>query len=65
MMALRGVLAMLFGLAGLLSMLLGILLIVIPAAGILGLVWLIGAYALAYGVLLIIRAFQFRMAATA
>lgn len=52
------------GLAGILSVLLGVLLIAIPAAGILGLVWLIGAYALAYGVLLIIRAFQFRTAAT-
>lgn len=52
------------GLAGILSVLLGILLIIIPAAGILSLVWLIGAYALAYGILLIIRAFQFRTAAT-
>lgn len=52
-------------LAGILSVLLGILLITIPAAGILGLVWLIGAYALAYGVLLVIRAFQSRTAAPA
>src|ERR1700686_603030 len=49
-------------LAGILSILFGVLLIVLPGAGILGLVWLIGAYALVYGIVLIIRAFQFRTA---
>jgi uncharacterized membrane protein HdeD (DUF308 family) len=52
-------------LAGLFSVLLGVFLIVRPGAGILSLVWLIGIYALAHGVLLIIRAFQFRTAGTA
>ncbi len=51
-------------LAGILSILFGVLLVVLPGAGILGLVWLIGAYALAYGIVLIIRAFQFRTAGT-
>jgi uncharacterized membrane protein HdeD (DUF308 family) len=47
-------------LAGILSVLLGVLLAVQPRAGLLSLVWLIGAYAIVFGVLLIIRAFQFR-----
>jgi uncharacterized membrane protein HdeD (DUF308 family) len=52
------------GLAGILSVLLGVFLILQPVAGLFGLVWLIGVYALAYGILLIIRAFQFRRVAT-
>ena len=51
-------------LAGILSVVLGVLLIIRPGAGLLSLVWLIGVYALAFGVLLIISAFQFRTAAT-
>ena len=47
-------------LAGVLSVLFGMLLIFLPAAGILGLIWLIGVYALVFGVALIIRAFQYR-----
>jgi len=47
-------------LAGMLSILLGVFLAVHPVAGLLSLVWLIGTYALIFGVLLIIRAFQFR-----
>src|ERR671921_1059528 len=48
-------------LGGALSVLFGVLLIVIPApAGILSLVWLIGAYAVAFGVLLLILAFRLR-----
>ena len=47
-------------LAGILSVLLGVLLAALPRAGLLSLVWLIGAYAIVFGVLLIIRAFQFR-----
>ena len=51
--------------AGILSILLGILLAIQPASGILAVVWIIGIYAIVFGVLLIIRAFQFRSAATA
>lgn len=53
-------------LAGVLSVLFGVLLIFLPAAaGILSLIWLIGVYALVFGVVLIIRAFQYRSAGTA
>jgi uncharacterized membrane protein HdeD (DUF308 family) len=49
------------GLSGVLSVLFGILLVVIPApAGLLSLVWLIGAYAVAFGVLLLVLAFRVR-----
>jgi uncharacterized membrane protein HdeD (DUF308 family) len=49
------------GLSGALSVLFGILLVVIPApAGLLSLVWLIGAYALAFGVLVVVLAFRVR-----
>jgi uncharacterized membrane protein HdeD (DUF308 family) len=51
-------------LAGILSILFGVLLAVLPGAGILSLVWLIGIYSIAFGVVLIIRAFQFRQAVT-
>jgi uncharacterized membrane protein HdeD (DUF308 family) len=46
--------------AGILSILLGVLLAVQPIGGILAVVWIIGIYAVVFGVLLIIRAFQFR-----
>jgi uncharacterized membrane protein HdeD (DUF308 family) len=52
-------------LAGVLSVLLGVLLAILPGVGLLSLVWLIGIYALVFGILLIIRAFQFRTAGTA
>jgi uncharacterized membrane protein HdeD (DUF308 family) len=52
-------------LAGILSVLFGVLLAILPGVGLLSLVWLIGIYALAFGVVLIIRAFQFRTAGTA
>ena len=51
--------------AGILSILLGILLAIQPVSGILAVVWIIGVYAIVFGVLLIIRAFQFRSAAAA
>ena len=52
-------------LAGIISVVLGVVLAIQPGAGLLGLVWLIGIYAIVFGVLLVIRAFQFRAAATA
>jgi len=52
-------------LAGVLSVLLGVLLVILPGVGLLSLVWLIGVYAIVFGVLLLIRAFQLRRAATA
>jgi len=52
-------------LAGVLSVLLGVLLVILPGVGLLSLVWLIGVYAIVFGVLLLIRAFQLRTAATA
>src|SRR6266851_4829322 len=51
--------------AGILSILLGILLAFQPVSGILAVVRIIGIYAIIFGVLLIIRSFQFRSAATA
>jgi uncharacterized membrane protein HdeD (DUF308 family) len=45
---------------GLLSVLLGVLLFVFPAAGAVGLVWLIGIYAIAAGIVLLILAFRMR-----
>ena len=48
------------GLAGLASLVFGILLIVYPGAGVLTVIWLIGAYAIAFGVLLLIVAFRLR-----
>jgi len=52
-------------LAGILSVLFGVLLAILPGVGLLSLEWLIGIYALAFGVVLIIRAFQFRTVGTA
>jgi uncharacterized membrane protein HdeD (DUF308 family) len=50
------------GIAGILSILLGILLIARPGAGLLTIALLIGIYAIIFGIMLIIRAFQFRSA---
>lgn len=47
-------------LAGVVSLLFGLFLIVRPGRGLLTLVWLVGIYAIVFGVLFIIRAFQFR-----
>jgi uncharacterized membrane protein HdeD (DUF308 family) len=55
----RGEWALIIG--GALSVLFGVLLAVIgPVAGILSLIWLIGIYALAFGILMLITAFQVR-----
>lgn len=51
-------------LSGIVSLLLGILLVILPGVGLLVLTWLIGIYALAFGVLLIGLGFQWRRAET-
>src|SRR5258706_9105821 len=48
------------GLAGVLSIIFEIILFVRPGAGLLTILWLVGIYAIVFGVLLIVRAFQFR-----
>lgn len=48
------------GLGGLASLVFGILLVVYPGAGVLTVIWLIGAYAIAFGVLLLVVAFRLR-----
>jgi uncharacterized membrane protein HdeD (DUF308 family) len=48
------------GLAGALSVLFGILLLVWPASGLLGLTWLIGIYAIIFGVSMIMLGFRLK-----
>lgn len=48
------------GLSGLASVIFGVLLFVFPGAGTLTLLWLIGVYAIAFGVMLIILAFRLK-----
>jgi uncharacterized membrane protein HdeD (DUF308 family) len=50
----------LLALDGVLTILLGVLLIVFPGAGALALVWLIGAYAIVSGVVVLVEAFRLR-----
>jgi uncharacterized membrane protein HdeD (DUF308 family) len=47
-------------LSGILSILFGLVLIIVPAAGALAVAWLVGAYAIAFGVLLLVVAFRLR-----
>jgi len=47
-------------LAGTVSILFGIILVLFPAAGVLGLVWLIGSFAIAFGAFLIILGWRLR-----
>lgn len=60
--AVRGITALewTLGIAGALSIIFGILLFIFPTGGILALLWLVGIYAIIFGVVLIVRAFQFR-----
>jgi len=48
------------GLSGIASVLFGLLLVIRPGSGVLALVWLIGAYAILFGALLILLAFRLR-----
>jgi uncharacterized membrane protein HdeD (DUF308 family) len=50
----------LLGLAGVVSVLFGVALIVAPGAGVMALIWLIAAYAIVHGVLLVLLAFKLR-----
>jgi uncharacterized membrane protein HdeD (DUF308 family) len=50
----------LMGLGGLASIAFGVLLIIFPGEGALSLVWLIGAYAIIFGILMIALAFRLR-----
>ena len=52
--------AWLMGLSGVLSVLFGVILAVLPGAGLLSLVWLIGIYALIVGVVLIVLSVRMR-----
>ena len=48
------------GLAGVVSIIFGIVLFIFPGAGILSILWLVGIYAIVFGVLFIVRSFQMR-----
>ncbi len=50
----------LLGLAGLASVIFGVLVIAMPSAGALAVVWIIGSYALLFGVLLVALGFRLR-----
>jgi len=52
--------AWLMGLSGVLSVLFGVVLTVLPGVGLLSLVWLVGIYALIFGVALIVLGFRAR-----
>lgn len=47
-------------LGGIVSVILGVVLAVLPAVGILSLVWLVGVYAVVFGILLLVLAFRLR-----
>ena len=55
----------LLGLAGLASVIFGVLLAIWPRPGLVAVVWLIGIYAIVYGILLLVRYFQTRSLASA
>lgn len=49
--------------AGIIELLFGVVLVFFPVSGILSIVWLVGVFALLFGVLLVVSAFQVRSAA--
>src|SRR6185295_3674660 len=53
------------GLSGALSVLFGIVLLIAPGAGALALIWVIGAYAIVFGVLMIMAALKLKKHQTA
>jgi uncharacterized membrane protein HdeD (DUF308 family) len=55
----------LIGLSGALSVLFGIVLLVAPGAGALGLIWVIGSYAIVFGIMLVMEAFKLKKLHTA
>ena len=52
----------LLGLSGLMSVVFGILLVAMPAAGLLTMAWLIGVWAIAFGIVMAALAFRLRRA---
>jgi uncharacterized membrane protein HdeD (DUF308 family) len=55
----------LLALSGILSLLVGVLLVIYPVAGAVSVVWVIGAYALVFGVLLVALGIRLRNFASA
>jgi uncharacterized membrane protein HdeD (DUF308 family) len=49
-----------FIVGGVLASIFGVLLVIFPGAGILDIVWILGLYAIVFGILMIISAFQFK-----
>ena len=47
-------------LSGALSVLFGVVMLVVPGAGALALIWVIGAYAIVFGILLVMAAFKLK-----
>jgi uncharacterized membrane protein HdeD (DUF308 family) len=50
----------LIGLSGALSVLFGVILLAAPGAGALGLIWVIGGYAIVFGIMLVMEAFKLK-----
>lgn len=50
----------LLALAGIASVIFGVLLVILPGAGALAVVWMIGSYALIFGILMLVLAFRLR-----